>query len=152
MSELKRIAVITSGGDAPGMNAAVRAGVRTALGKGAEIVGVADGFRGLRGNERIEVHAKRVGVIARQGGAILHTARSPEFRSPEGRQQASENLLENDVQGLVVIGGDGSLSGAMRLDQEFHFPVMGIPGSIDNDISGTDFSIGFDTAVNTGVE
>jgi 6-phosphofructokinase 1 len=152
MAELKRIAVITSGGDAPGMNAAVRAVVRSTLARGAEVIGFAHGFRGVIGNETIELDSKSVGGIVSQGGTILHTARSPEFRSPEGREQAYENLKENGVEGLVVIGGDGSLSGAMRLYQEYHLPVVGIPGSIDNDISGTDYSIGFDTAVNTAIE
>ncbi len=151
-AELKRIAVITSGGDAPGMNAAVRAVVRSTLAKGAEIVGFAHGFRGLIGNEVVALDSKSVGGVVSMGGTILHTARSPEFRSPEGRKQAYENLQENRVEGLIVIGGDGSLSGAQRLGDDFRFPVVGIPGSIDNDISGTDFSIGFDTAVNTAIE
>lgn len=151
-TELNRIALVTSGGDAPGMNAAVRSVVRSALAKGASVVGFAHGYRGLIGNEAIELDSKAVGGIVSMGGTILHTARSPEFRTPEGRKQAFDNLKENGAQGLVVIGGDGSLSGAMRLYDEYHTPVMGIPGSIDNDISGTDFSIGFDTAVNTAVE
>lgn len=150
--ELKKIAVITSGGDAPGMNAAVRAVVRSALAKGAEVVGFAHGYRGVIGNEAMVMDSKSVGGIVSQGGTILHTARSQEFRTPEGRTQAHETLVQNAVGGLVVIGGDGSLAGAKLLWDEFRFPVIGIPGSIDNDISGTDFSIGFDTAVNTGVE
>lgn len=152
LAELKKIAVITSGGDAPGMNAAVRAVVRATLAKGAEIIGFEHGYRGLIGNEFIPLSSKSVGGIVSQGGTLLHTARSPEFRSPEGRKQAFDNIKEHGVQGLVVIGGDGSLGGARRFADEFHVPVMGIPGSIDNDISGTDFSVGFDTAVNTAVE
>jgi 6-phosphofructokinase 1 len=152
LAELKKIAVITSGGDAPGMNAAVRAVVRASLAKGAEIIGFEHGYRGLIGNEFIPLASKSVGGIVSQGGTILHTARSPEFRSPEGRKQAHESIKEHGVEGLVVIGGDGSLGGAKRFSEEFRVPVMGIPGSIDNDISGTDFSVGFDTAVNTAVE
>jgi 6-phosphofructokinase 1 len=151
-SPLKKIAVITSGGDAPGMNAAVRAVVRAALAKGAQVVGFLHGYRGLIGNESVELVSKSVGGIVSQGGTILHTARSPEFRSPEGRAQAIQNINEQGIEGLVVVGGDGSLSGARKLNEEFGLPVLGIPGSIDNDISGTDFSIGFDTAVNTAVE
>ena len=134
------------------MNAAVRAVVRAALAKGAQVVGFLHGYRGLIGNESQELVSKSVGGIVSQGGTILHTARSPEFRSPEGRAQAIQNIREHGVEGLVVIGGDGSLSGARKLNEEFDLPVLGIPGSIDNDISGTDFSIGFDTAVNTAVE
>jgi 6-phosphofructokinase 1 len=152
LAELKKIAVITSGGDAPGMNAVVRAVVRATLAKGAEIIGFEHGYRGLIGNEFVSLSSKSVGGIVSQGGTILHTARSPEFRSPEGRKQAFENLQEHGAEGLVVIGGDGSLGGARKFSEEFHVPVMGIPGSIDNDISGTDFSVGFDTAVNTAVE
>jgi 6-phosphofructokinase 1 len=149
---LKKIAVVTSGGDAPGMNAAVRAVVRATLGKGATVIGFNHGYRGMIANEVCELDSKSVGGIVSQGGTVLHTARSPEFRSPEGRKQAHDMLLENGAEGLVVIGGDGSLQGARRLHEEFGFPVVGVPASIDNDISGTDFSIGFDTAVNTGVE
>jgi 6-phosphofructokinase 1 len=149
---LTKIAVMTSGGDAPGMNAAVRAVVRAALAKGAEVVGFLYGFRGLIGNESMPLDSKSVGGIVSQGGTILHTARSPEFRSAEGRKQAFENLVEHGVQGMVVIGGDGSLTGARKLHEEFGIAVVGVPGSIDNDISGTDFSVGFDTAVNTAVE
>ena len=152
LKEIKKIAVITSGGDAPGMNAAVRAVVRAALAKGATILGFAHGFRGLIGNEAVPLDSLSVGGIVSQGGTILRTARSPEFRTVEGRKQAYEVIQENGVEGMIVIGGDGSLSGAHRFSEEFRVPIVGIPASIDNDISGTDFSIGFDTAVNTGVE
>lgn len=150
--ELKRVAVITSGGDAPGMNASVRAVVRATLARGAEIVGFTHGYKGLISNEFLELSSKSVGGIISQGGTILRTARSQEFRTPEGRQKAIDALKENRVEGLIVIGGDGSLAGAKRLHDDFGFPVMGIPGSIDNDISGTDYSVGFDTAVNTALE
>lgn len=149
---LKRIAVITSGGDAPGMNAAIRAVVRAALGRGVEVTGFHHGYDGILNNESFPMNSKSVGGIIDRGGTILQTARSKEFREREGREKAINILKEIGVEGLVVIGGDGSLTGALALHDEFAFPVMGIPGSIDNDISGTDFSIGFDTAVNTAVE
>ncbi len=149
---LKRIAVITSGGDSPGMNAALRAVVRSTLARGAKVVGFAHGYTGLIGNEALPLESKSVGGIISQGGTILGTARSEEFRTREGREQAVKNLRENAVEGLVVIGGDGSLSGAQALAEEFGFPVIGVPASIDNDIFGTDFSVGFDTAVNTAIE
>ncbi|MBX3118499.1 MAG: 6-phosphofructokinase [Fimbriimonadaceae bacterium] len=149
---MKRIAVITSGGDAPGMNAAIRAVVRTALGRGVEVTGFYHGYDGILNNESFPMTSKSVGGIIDRGGTVLRTARSKEFREPAGREKAVAVLKELGVEGLVVIGGDGSLTGALSLQTEFNFPVMGLPGSIDNDISGTDFSIGFDTAVNTAVE
>ncbi|MCU0316891.1 MAG: 6-phosphofructokinase [Fimbriimonadaceae bacterium] len=149
---MKKIAVITSGGDAPGMNAAVRAVVRAAIARGVDCYGFHHGYRGIIAEEIVLLESKDVSGIISQGGTILRTARSDEFRSPAGRQQAIEILRENEIEGLVVIGGDGSLTGARRLYEEFGFPVMGVPGSIDNDIAGTDFSIGFDTAVNTALE
>jgi 6-phosphofructokinase 1 len=133
------------------MNAAIRAVVRAAIGRGAEVVGFMHGYEGIIGGEAIPLDSKAVGGIITQGGTMLRTARSKEFRTPEGRQKAIDSLKKNKVQGLVVIGGDGSLSGALALHEEFDFPVIGMPGSIDNDISGTDFSIGFDTAVTTAV-
>ena len=150
--DLKRIAVITSGGDSPGMNAAIRAVVRTTLARGVEVVGFSHGYRGLIGNDADLLESKSVGGIISQGGTILGTARSEEFRTNEGRTQAYEHLKENSVEGLVVIGGDGSIAGALALADEFAFPVIAVPASIDNDIFGTDFSIGFDTAVNTAIE
>lgn len=149
---MKKIGVLTSGGDAPGMNAAIRAVVRAAIGRGASVVGFMHGYEGLVNNERVPLKSVSVGGIISRGGTILRTARSMEFREPEGRAKAIEVLQKNKVDGLVVIGGDGSLTGALALHTEFGFPVVGVPGSIDNDISGTDFSIGFDTAVNTAVE
>lgn len=149
---MKRIGVITSGGDAPGMNAAIRGVVRAALYRNAEVIGFSHGWEGVINDESELMDSKAVGGIIDRGGTILRSARSAEFRTPEGRQRAYDNLLKNKVEGLVVIGGDGSLTGALKLQEEFHYPVMGVPGSIDNDISGTDFSIGFDTAVNISVE
>ena len=149
---MKKIGVITSGGDAPGMNAAVRAVTRAAIGRGAEVAGFLHGYRGVIAEEILPLDTKAVGGIINLGGTILRTARSDEFRTPEGRQQAIQVLKDNNIEGLIVVGGDGSLTGARKLNEEFGFPVVGVPGSIDNDISGTDFSIGFDTAVNTALE
>lgn len=150
--KLNKIAVITSGGDAPGMNAAIRGAVRAAIGRGTEIVGFLHGYEGIIRNEIIPLDSKAVGGIITAGGTVLRTARSKRFMTAEGRQEALDMLRENGIEGLIVIGGDGSLTGALKIHEEFDFPVMGVPGSIDNDISGTDFSIGFDTAVNTAVE
>jgi len=149
---LDRIAVITSGGDAPGMNAALRGVVRAAIGRGATVVGFHHGYEGIIKNEAAQLDSKSVGGIITHGGTILRTARSKEFMEHAGRQRAVQVLRENGCEGIVVIGGDGSLTGALKLHDEFDFPVMGVPGSIDNDISGTDFSIGFDTAVNTALD
>lgn len=134
------------------MNAAIRAVVRTALGRGVEVIGFHHGYEGILQNECFLMDSKSVGGIIDRGGTLLRTARSKEFREVEGRKKAVNVLHENKIEGMVVIGGDGSLTGALALHEEFSFPVMGVPGSIDNDISGTDFSIGFDTAVNTAVE
>ncbi len=134
------------------MNAAIRSVVRTSIGRGASVVGFLHGYEGLIRNESVEMVSTSVGGIITSGGTILRSARSKEFMTVEGRRKAHEVLRRHGVQGLIVIGGDGSLRGAQALSQEFDFPVMGIPGSIDNDISGTDFSIGFDTAINTAVE
>jgi 6-phosphofructokinase 1 len=149
---VKRIGVITSGGDAPGMNAALRAVVRAALARGTSVVGFYHGYEGLIHNESKELDSPAVGGIIDRGGTILRSARSKSFMAYEGRQQAIEILQQNGAEGLIVVGGDGSLTGALKLHEEFDFPVVGIPGSIDNDISGTDYSIGFDTAINTAVD
>lgn len=149
---MDRIAVITSGGDAPGMNAALRGVVRAAIGRGATVVGFHHGYEGIIKNEAAPLDSKSVGGIITHGGTILRTARSKEFMEHAGRERAVQVLHENGCEGIVVIGGDGSLTGALKLHDEFEFPVMGVPGSIDNDISGTDFSIGFDTAVNTAID
>lgn len=149
---MKRIGVLTSGGDSPGMNAAIRGVVRTALARGVEVLGFMHGYQGIIERDFMPMDSKGVGGIIARGGTILRTARSQDFMEAEGRKKAVQNLKDLAVDGLVIIGGDGSLAGALALQQEFQFPVMGVPGSIDNDISGTEFSIGFDTAVNTAVE
>jgi 6-phosphofructokinase 1 len=149
---MNRIAVITSGGDSPGMNAAIRAVVRAAIGRGAGVLGFVQGYEGIIKDESLVLDSTSVGGIITRGGTILRTARCMEFMTPEGRAKALSTLQSHGIEGLVVIGGDGSLTGAYKLHEEFSFPVMGVPGSIDNDISGTDFSIGFDTAVNTAVQ
>jgi len=148
---MNRIAVITSGGDAPGMNAAIRGVVRAAIGRGATCVGYVHGYEGIIHNEAMELPSSAVGGIITHGGTMLRTARSKEFMTPEGREAAMTTLRNGGVEGLVVIGGDGSLAGALKLWEEYEFPVMGVPGSIDNDIAGSDYSIGFDTAVNTAI-
>ncbi|MFZ4506529.1 MAG: 6-phosphofructokinase [Fimbriimonas sp.] len=149
---MERIGVITSGGDAPGMNAALRAVVRAAINRKVEVVGFHHGYEGILNDEVMLMDSKSVGGIIDRGGTILRTARSKRFMKREGREEAYANLVKNACDGLIVIGGDGSLTGARCLHDEFNFPVMGVPGSIDNDISGSDFSIGFDTAVNTAVD
>lgn len=149
---MKRIGVITSGGDAPGMNAAIRAVVRAAIGRGAEVLGYCHGYQGILDGESEPLESKSVGGIIDRGGTILRSARCRAFMEREGREKAFAQLTKDHVEGLVIIGGDGSLTGALTLQNEFDFPVMGVPGSIDNDISGTDFSVGFDTAVVCAVE
>ena len=148
---MKKIGVITSGGDAPGMNAALRAVVRGALCRNVQVCGFLHGYQGIIDNEPMPLDSIAVGGIITRGGTILRSARSQAFRDKAGRDTAIKNLRLNGVEGMVVIGGDGSLKGALCLHEEFGFPVVGIPGSIDNDISGTDFSIGFDTAINTAL-
>lgn len=151
-SSIKRIAVLTSGGDAPGMNAALRAVVRTSVFYDLECFVVYQGYQGLiEGNLEVFT-ARSVNNIINKGGTILRSARSLEFRTPEGRKKAHKNLLKNQIDALVVIGGDGSFTGAMIFQQEFNFPVIGIPGTIDNDIFGTQYTLGYDTAINTVVD
>ena len=145
---MKRIAVLTSGGDAPGMNAAIRAVVRTAIYEDLEIFGVTRGYRGLIGGDFTEMNARSVDNITQRGGTILYSARCPEFMEPEGRARAAENLRAHDIEGLVVIGGNGSFQGAHLLAKEQGVKVIGVPGTIDNDIYGTDVTIGFHTAMN----
>lgn len=149
---MKHIGVITSGGDSPGMNAAVRGVVRAALARGVQVTGFLHGYKGILLGEVVPMDSIAVGGIINRGGTILRTARCLEFREKAGREEAVANLRKQGIEGLVVIGGDGSLTGARCLHEEFDFPVMGVPGSIDNDISGTDFSIGFDTAVNNSLD
>lgn len=149
---MKKIGVLTSGGDAPGMNAAIRAVVRKAIFSGLEVVGIQRGYSGLIGGEFREMNLSSVADIIHRGGTVLRTARSETFRTPEGRKKAAENLKEKGVEGLVIIGGDGSFRGAQALSNEHHIRFIGIPGTIDNDIPCTDYSIGFDTAVNNVVD
>ncbi len=149
---MKRIALITSGGDAPGMNACVRAIVKTCLTKGIVPIGYYNGYKGMMENEFKELTSLDVKNIIQYGGTILGTARSKEFRTKEGRARAIENLRKNEIDGFICIGGDGSFRGAQALSEEMNIPVIGIPGTIDNDMYGTDRTIGFDTALNTVVE
>lgn len=146
------IGILTSGGDAPGMNAAIRAVTRTALYNGFEVKGIYHGYRGLLNGEIETFRTENVSNIIQLGGTILKTARSKEFQTPEGRRQAFENMQREHIDALVVIGGDGSLAGAREFAAEFNFPIVGLPGTIDNDLSGTDTTIGYDTALNTIME
>jgi len=153
MSEAKKsIAVLCSGGDGPGMNSTIRSVVRTGIAEGFNVYGVFKGFTGLIERETQLMDLSSVGNIVQRGGTILHSSRCPEFMMPEYRKKAADFLRDLDVKGLVVIGGNGSFSGAHKLHQEQDIPVACIPGTIDNDISGTEFSIGFDTALHTAVE
>jgi 6-phosphofructokinase 1 len=149
---IKRIGVLTSGGDSPGMNAAIRSVVRTSAFHGLECTAVYRGYQGLIDGDFEEFNARSVNNIIQKGGTILKSARCEDFRTPEGRKKAYDNIKKVAMDALVVIGGNGSLTGAQKLNEEFGFPVMGIPGTIDNDILGTDYTIGFDTAINTVVE
>lgn len=149
---MQRIAVLTSGGDSPGMNAAIRAVVRKAIYHGLEVIGIQRGFSGFIDADMGPMNLGSVADIIHRGGTVLRTARSEEFETFEGRAKAFSNVQRFGIQGLVVIGGDGSFKGAEVFNKEYNLPVIGVPGTIDNDISGTDFSIGFDTAINTVVE
>ncbi len=151
-TSIKTIAVLCSGGDSPGMNCAIRAVVRTAIGEGLNIFGIQKGFQGLLENNIRELTVSSVGNILQHGGTVLQTSRSKEFRTPEGRSKAARILKSHGIDALVIIGGDGSYNGAMLLHTEHGFPICGIPGTIDNDISGTDYTIGFDTAVQNAVD
>lgn len=152
MAKIKRIGVLTSGGDAPGMNAAIRAVTRTAIYNRLEVIGIRHGYEGLINGYFKVLKTFNVSDIIQRGGTILKTARSEEFRTSEGRQKAYENLKERNIDGVVVIGGDGSFTGARIFNEEFDIPFIGIPGTIDNDIYGTDCTIGYDTALNTVIE
>jgi len=149
---MKRIAVLTSGGDSPGMNAAIRAVVRSAVFHDIDVLGVFKGFQGLVEGDFKKLHVRSVAKILGRGGTILKSARCEEFMSEEGRAKAIENLRNNNVDGLVVIGGNGTFTGALKLFNEYGFPVIGLPGTIDNDLDGTDNTIGFDTATNNVIE
>ena len=149
MGTIKCIGILTSGGDAPGMNAAIRAVTRSAIYNGLKVKGIYRGYKGLITGEIKEFKTENVSNIIQLGGTILKTARCQEFRTPEGRQIAYETMKREGIDALVVIGGDGSLSGARLLAQEFDVPCIGLPGTIDNDLYGTDTTIGYDTALNT---
>ena len=149
---IKRIGVLTSGGDAPGMNAALRAVVRSAAFYSIECVGIYQGYQGLIDNKVKLMNARSVNNIINKGGTVLKSARCLEFRTKEGRKTAFETVQKNGIEALVVIGGDGSFTGAMIFQSEFNIPVIGIPGTIDNDIFGTSHTIGYDTALNTVIE
>ncbi|GMB07356.1 6-phosphofructokinase [Thermolongibacillus altinsuensis] len=148
---MKRIGVLTSGGDSPGMNAAIRAVVRKAIYHGVEVYGIYHGYAGLIAGNIKKLEVGDVGDIIHRGGTMLYTARCPEFKTLEGQLKGIEQLKKHGIEGLVVIGGDGSYQGAKKLT-EHGFPCIGVPGTIDNDIPGTDFTIGFDTALNTVID
>jgi 6-phosphofructokinase 1 len=152
MAKIKRIGVLTSGGDAPGMNAAIRAVIRTALYNNIEVIGIRHGYDGMINGYFKLMKTFHVSDIIQRGGTILKTARSEEFRTPEGRKKAYERLKERGIDGVVVIGGDGTFTGARIFGEEYDIPLIGIPGTIDNDLYGTDYTIGFDTALNTVIE
>lgn len=149
---IKKIGVLTSGGDSPGMNAAIRSVVRTCAYHDIECLGIYRGYQGMIEGDFKELNARSVNNIINKGGTILKSARSKEFMTPEGRKRAYDNLINAGVDSLVVIGGDGSFTGAEVFNSEYGFPVMGIPGTIDNDIFGTSHTLGYDTALNTVVE
>ena len=149
MATVKCVGILTSGGDAPGMNAAVRAVTRSAIYNGLEVRGIYRGYKGLVFNEIIPFKTQNVSNIIQQGGTILKTARCKEFRTEEGRKMAYDNMVKAGIDALVVIGGDGSLTGARIFASEYNVPIIGIPGTIDNDLYGTDLTIGYDTALNT---
>ncbi len=150
--KVTKIGVLTSGGDAPGMNAAVRAVVRTGLYHDLEMYGIMRGYSGMIDDDIFQMDSRSVANIIQRGGTILKTARSKEFFEYEGRKKAYENLRKRGIDSLVIIGGDGSFRGAQKFSNEFDIPCIGLPGTIDKDIAGSDFTIGFDTAVNTAVE
>ncbi len=149
---MKKIGVFTSGGDAPGMNACVRAVVRNGIYNGLEIIGIQYGYEGMIEGRFVDLQARSVSNIIQRGGTILRTARSEHFRTTEGRAEAAKNLKAAGIDGLVAIGGDGTFQGATTLYEEHAIPIIGVPGTIDNDLYGTDYTIGYDTAVNTAME
>jgi 6-phosphofructokinase 1 len=152
MSTIKRVAVFTSGGDAPGMNAAVRAVVRTAVYHDLHVYGIYRGYDGMVNGDIKRLEVGDVANIIQRGGTVLKTARSEAFRTAEGRKQAYESLMAHDIDGVVAIGGNGTYTGADIFSKEYNIPFVGLPGTIDNDIYGTDYTIGFDTAINTAIE
>lgn len=152
LEKIKKIGVLTSGGDSPGMNAAIRAVARSCAYYNLDCIGIYRGYQGLIEGDFELLTARSVRNVINRGGTFLKSARSQEFRTKEGRAKAHQNLIKADVDALVVIGGDGTFTGAILLQDEFNFPVIGIPATIDNDINGTDYTIGYDTALNTVVE
>lgn len=152
MSMIRSIGLLTSGGDSPGMNAAIRAVVRTAIYNGIKVFGIRRGYQGMIEGDIFQMHATDVANIIQRGGTILKTARSKGFMTDEGRKTAYKNLKKHGIEGLVLIGGDGTFRGAVEFFKKFTIPAIGLPGTIDKDLAGTDTTIGFDTAVNTAVE
>lgn len=152
MTQIKNIGLFTSGGDAPGMNAAIRAVVRSAYYYGIEVTGIRRGYEGMINGELFAMDRKSVANIIQRGGTILKTARSEQFRTVEGRQLAYDQLKMHGIDALVAIGGDGTFTGARIFGNEYDIPVVGLPGTIDNDLAGTDFTIGYDTAINTVID
>jgi 6-phosphofructokinase 1 len=151
-NKISKIGVFTSGGDAPGMNAAIRAVVRASIYYKKEVYGIMQGYEGMIAGDIVKLGARSVGNIIQRGGTILKTARSQEFRTKEGREKAFQNLKKNGIDSLVAIGGDGTFTGLHKFYEEYQVPSICIPGTIDNDLAGTDYTIGFDTATNTAVE
>jgi 6-phosphofructokinase 1 len=149
---VKKIAVFTSGGDAPGMNACIRAVVRGAIYNNVEIMGIVRGYKGMIEGDFIPLESRSVSNIIQQGGTILKSARSEEFRTQTGREKAHEQLHKHGIEGLIAIGGNGTFTGAEIFHREYGIPAVGVPGTIDNDLYGTDYTIGFDTAVNTALD
>jgi 6-phosphofructokinase 1 len=151
-SKPRNIGVFTSGGDSPGMNACIRAVVRTLIFNKQNVSGIVRGYQGMIDNDFIPMEARSVSNIIQRGGTILKSARSKEFMNEKGRETAHKNLLKAGIDGLIAIGGDGTFRGALQFYKEYKIPVIGIPGTIDNDLCGTDYTLGFDTAVNTAVD
>lgn len=152
MKEIKKIAVLTSGGDSPGMNAAIRAVVRTGINEGYEMVGSLRGYQGLISGDIVPLHSRSVSNIIQRGGTILKSARCKAFYEKEGREKAHHKMKAMGIDALVVIGGDGTFTGAKLFGKEYDVPIIGLPGTIDNDLYGTDYTIGYDTAINTVME
>ncbi|GAB4279078.1 MAG: 6-phosphofructokinase [Marinilabiliales bacterium] len=152
MAKIKRVGVLTSGGDAPGMNAAIRAIVRAGIYNNLRVFGIRQGYTGLINGFIRELKSHHVANIIQRGGTILKSDRCEEFKTPEGRKMAYQNLINNEIDALIVIGGDGTFKGANIFSQEYDIPIVGLPGTIDNDLYGTDMTIGYDTALNTVVE
>ncbi len=151
-NKIKKVGFLTSGGDSPGMNAAIRSVVRSCSYHNVDCFGIQQGFQGLINDDMVQMNARSVNNIINKGGTILKSARSLEFRTKAGRKKAFENLIKNNIDSLIVIGGDGSFTGAMIFEDEYKIPIIGIPGTIDNDIFGTSYTIGYDTAINTVID